>query len=429
MAGPSVPYAGNAANYPPNVNVLSGSDTPGSTTFNVTSEGALDRASFLLWSMSKAGQSYRIVQAVNGSGTPQLYKPAFDPGAGVLTAGVWLIAWAATLAGSWVTGVEWSYGADDKEGPGPGAVGGGHFVWNQVGGSSSPTTTDTTGVADVSVCGDTGTPGIVWIAALTVNNAQLQVLDSSYTAGSWTSKYTLSTVGSTVSSVEMAPIGSRVVVAVGGASGTALGVYSGGTAAAFAAVGSITATAGTKWSLKSNGTTLIVLPTFIRPTTPTLWTTTDGVTFTSVNISSIIPVGAFAAGLAWSSLQSLWYMAVQVSSTVTAFYSSPDGNTWTNVSSSPGPNLTIADFEVAGNALVLTTADTAIVTTNLDSLVFFSIDWGVNWRLASPAFQVNLSTGTTGYSRARIGSSPSRVLLGNSQQVRFSNTFGVPAHL
>ncbi len=47
MSGPSVPYAGNPSVWPPNVNVLSGSDTPGSAVLNTTSEGIIDRTAAL----------------------------------------------------------------------------------------------------------------------------------------------------------------------------------------------------------------------------------------------------------------------------------------------------------------------------------------------------------------------------------------------
>jgi hypothetical protein len=47
MSGPSVPYVGDPSNYPASINILGGSDTPASTTFNVTSEGLADRTAWL----------------------------------------------------------------------------------------------------------------------------------------------------------------------------------------------------------------------------------------------------------------------------------------------------------------------------------------------------------------------------------------------
>jgi hypothetical protein len=422
MSGPSVPYSGNPASYAESVNVLSGSDTPGSTTLNTTSEGTLDRTANLRASTARVGQSWRLAFAATGpsniasAATPQLFKPAFDA-----SNGVWLFPYSAfaTPTSTWVSGLSFSRGGDD-----------GAF-WTQLGGSASITPGDSAGILDMAACPDPATPGIVWAAVLTKNGAQLQVSSTFYTSSSWISKFTLSTSGSTVTDVEMAGIGSRVVVAISGTAGSVFGVYSGGSGASFGLVSSIMFTLGQKWSVKSNGSTLIVLPTFQvpRPTTPTLWTTADGVNFTAVNISSIIPAGAYAAGLAWSPLQSLWYMAVQVTNSVTAFYSSPDGITWTNVSTSSGPNLLIADFECSSNGLVLTTQDAAVLTNALESLIYFSTDWGVNWRPAGVGLQANLPSSAVGYSRARLASAPTQLLVGNSQYGRFSVVAGLPAHV
>jgi hypothetical protein len=404
-------YAGNSANYPAAVNVLSGSDLPNSTNFNTTSEATIDRTAYLAAAIPHVGQSWR--PSFPGSSllaTGQPYKPAWD-----YNIGAWLVPYmVGPTLGAYALYVSWSHGLDD-----------GGF-WTQIGGAGSEIDSDTTGILDAAACADPATAGIVWSAALLSNSANLVIKDSSYTSSSWTTKFTQSLAGGTSLTVEMAGIGSRVVVGVGGSSGPVNGLFTGGTGASFTQAES--EPFATDWSVKSNGSLLIALPTECAPTI--LYTTTDGITFTSRSITSLVPAGATTVGVAWSPLTALWYLCVQVTSSEIKIYSSPDGITWTAVTSATGPDIEAADFEVQSNGMMVTTIDTPVLSLTTAAQFFFSPDFGVSWYpntfIAPALFPSNLASSAVGYSRARLASSTTQFLATNSKYGRFSNVAGLP---
>lgn len=405
------PYAGDPTNYPEDVDIIDDSDPPNASNFNVANEGALDRTENLRASTARVGEGWRksfLATALNTAA--QSYQPAADIGSGTFLVPV---ALGPTL-GAFGAAVYWSYGADDDA------------EWAQVG-LAALGTSDTTGYIDIVACSDS-TPGIVWCAAALDNSAQLVIKHNLYTSGSWVTAPggTISMAATTVKALAMAAIGSRIVVGVGGFPGAALGIYTGSASVAFTQVGSIAwGPTDVRWIIKSNGSVCLVVPGFFR-TNGFLWTTTDGITFTARDISALVPVGAYIAGLAWAPLKSLWYLAVQTSGTTTAFYSSPDGASWTIVPGT-GPNLQIADLECSSNGLVLTILDVAFVTTTLESRFYFSTDWGVHWRASGVGLFDNLAGGAEGYTRARLAAGPLQLLAGNSKRLRFSQLAGFPA--
>lgn len=581
MSGPSVPYAGNPSSYPTSVNVLSGSDTPNSTTFNTTSEGGLDRSAWIRASVARPGQSWQpswSVSGLGGASTPQMYKGGVDANFGVflvpyayLSGGTWSLAvselivdygvgpgpaplvnqtitqpilvGANGLASGWsassadilavsgpgtatfpeivplvglVDGAElqslsvffkvvshsgvpstmpslllrrrtmaagvpatdvylsstnqqfvptpgsgsawydsgnqqsfaytcnqnntidtsqYQYYLEVYDEGGTNAVSGNSYYgvaltylspdggapsgWHDLANQSSPTTADATGIFDAAVCGDPSSAGTIWCAALTDSGAQLQVSTTAYGSSSWTSRYTTSTSGLTFGTVEIAGIGNLVAVGVGCTAGSQCGVYAGGIGTSFSKVSSISVTGPLAWKVVSNGSLLIALPTFTRQATPQLWKTVDGVTWTAENISGIVPVGSQPTGLAWSPLNSLWYMLVATSSTATV-YSSPDGITWTAASGTiSSSGFAAQDLAVIGNGLVVTSADEG---SRSESQYMYSADWGATWTLSpSVALEGNLSTGAVGYSRARLVSNGVQLLVNNSQNGRFGD--------
>lgn len=401
-------YAGNAGNYPSAVNILSGSDVPNTTTFNTAYEGTLDRTAFLHGAVPLVGQSWRPsfgVATVHASSI-RFMHPGWDP-----LEGTWLTAVEGPTLGDTGGFVYWSFGADDGAG------------WTQVG--TAEIDTDPTGMRDLAVCADYATPGKLWVAMILDTAGQINVYNVPSYTGAWTNVVTLDSTAP--DNVEIATIGTTVVVAYGGTDGTSPTHVkykpSGGswTTAPIA----ITATTGDKiaWLLKTNGSLIVACPIFNAP----LWTSPDGITWTEQSTGAIEPSLSKAAGLAWSSVTQLWYIVIQLTSSTTKIYSSPDAITWTAVAAS-GPALSVADFACVSNGLVITTSDATVLGVVKTSRTYFSPDFGVTWYPAFATFQGNNSPGLS-FLRARMAASESGLLACNALHARFSNVAGLPPHL
>ena len=376
---------------------------PPAQWFNFILGEIADDSSYLHTIAPPVGAAWRpafTAADVNSGGGAQLYKPAWDAEDAV---------WLLPLAASGATVVAWSCGADDGA------------QWRPVA-TGAIGSADTTGIIDAAATVDP-TAGVVWGASLQANNALLVIALATFGAGSWTTKASITTVGMVPLSVEMATIGSRIVVAVGGTSGSIIGLYSGSSTVSFAQVGSVAGTNHQGWALKSNGSLLIACPTIVQPTE--LWTSTDGITFAPRSLGTLLPGTATwtPIGLAWSAWSALWYLAIQVTggtgaSLGVAIFSSPDGGTWTETSS--GFNQQAADLAAAGPSLILTTTDQTVLGVAGTSTMFVSEDAGATWTATTPAAQGNISSGSVGYTRARVQGSGNQFLVANSAQARFS---------
>jgi hypothetical protein len=156
-----------------------------------------------------------------------------------------------------------------------------------------------------------------------------------------------------------------------------------------------------------------------------VWFSSDGVTWSSA-VSIPSGAGTQIAGCAWDPVRSLFVLAINNNSSPgqpMQWWTSPDGETWTNVSVTP--DATAADFAIVNGVYVCTRADE--VTNGGVSYGMYSLDGGQTWYGSQGLFFFGNITGTSQYyTRARISASPTGLCALNSLYARFSMLSGLP---
>jgi hypothetical protein len=136
-------------------------------------------------------------------------------------------------------------------------------------------------------------------------------------------------------------------------------------------IGLVAATASL-WILKSNGAKCVALPKQASAT-PYIYTSLDGVTFTTTSLASVVGARETPYDLAWNPSRGLWLMAVSVASNESRFLTSPDGIAWTAVGTTLGSGNVTA-LAASGNFWV----GTLMATGASVARIIFSPD-GVTW--------------------------------------------------
>lgn len=211
--------------------------------------------------------------------------------------------------------------------------------------------------------------GVLWV--VTTNGSASNAVNVSYGGGAF---ITPTSVNSPTD-FKIAAIGTTIVGAIGSsvAAGILCEVTTGGL------VEYVATLTVQSWALKSNGTYALAVPLQAGP--PSVYKTTTGTSWTSSSLSGVIGTSDVPIDIAWSPYLSKWLMAVSVSGgNNTAFYSSPDGVTWTATGTTLSSSNPFKSLCAIGAIWVGTTYNSSTYVGQLAH----SPD-GVSW-YASPVF-------------------------------------------
>lgn len=423
-----VPYAGNPANYPEDVEILSGSDAPSTTSINTPFENLADRTAYLY--------------AQLGHQNAQNWSPEFqfDSAGGFNWVGMgwspivsqWLLFGGHVANGMLAT----TYGLDE----------GTAAAWTEVGGA----TFANVGTIGYGACSaDPSTGSNFWCATTdpvnAPNNHQKLWL---YNGSSWSNApggWSSYTAAGTVYGVELCTFGSYLILA---RSGTGTGdseLLSSNNGFSTWTTFSSPPAAGANgtWYLKSNaGMPGVVTPTVVAVQGWTgagltgggtggqglgdVYYSTDGHTWnTSTSLAGIMAATDAVVGLAWTQDANgpCWLAAVQPASGVTYFCRSPDGDSWTLQSGGVSTKFTISDMAAYGGVLVAVVLEPSIAAFSGPHI--FSTNGGVTWYPTQATFTSNISA--VGLNRPRVIASPTGFMMSNGVWTRFSSLSGLPA--
>ena len=412
------PYAGNAANYPNAVDVLSGGDVPSTTAFNTPYEGTLDRTAYIVASLAQDWRSQFSAATVQGpSATPTLgtiLAAAFDP-----IERVWLLGGAD---GSGVDALFKSVGIDDGGRGLPSTDVG--AAWTLVGSTSISI------IEQMALLADESVGGRYW-TAIAPNGGGVAV--HSWLGGSSTSQHSFAPSGTLFP--EMLFFNSRVICAIGSSTSASVSINS----AAASAPGTWTqnllpAVSVKTWALKTDkvwpgaGTIAIAMPMFSANTaTPNYWTSTDGSTWTARSFSTTVLAGAtdVVIGLTWSPIWETWYCTVNVGAgTSLQVFTSPDGITWAAVAmvTTIYSDTQILDIAPLGSTLIATTVD----NSTSGERFLMSPDGGATWYQIAANFSTSFASGGSQYIRGRLTMGSNGLFAINNEWGRFSRFLGLP---
>ena len=141
------------------------------------------------------------------------------------------------------------------------------------------------------------------------------------TPGGTFAAYSSAAVGG-LSDFQLAAVGTTILGGVGSSTSAfaLLGVLSGGSFVAH-----LSGLTAQLWVIRSNGSLVVAAA---QPANQNLYTSSDGVTWTTTALVGLIGAGSTIADVAWSTEKSLWLMVVTVASGHNTFYTSVDGVTW-----------------------------------------------------------------------------------------------------
>lgn len=344
-------YAGNDANYATAVNIISGSDAPGSAVFQTGYEGGLDRSAY---QQNRGGLSPLVTlgtqfDASTITGTPSgPYAVCFND-TGFATDPVAGQNWLLLVWGASTTVLQVFYGFGDGT------------PWTQVGGNVTYSQSGT------SMCVDSA--GNIYIAGVSGLTATEADIYKCAPLGSFASNLVISGV-SGLSDLQIATLGTALFYAVGSSTASNASV-SGGSGGGF------TALTVSKWIVRSSPTMVLFIPASTAGSNGIAYKATGTATFSSAAIalgSTDVP-----QDLAWSAAWNLWFLVVKTSTGGTTIWSSPDGASWTLVKSMttlPHPTTGIA---AVGPHLIAVIDATPTGGVGAPSRLLTSSDGGVTW--------------------------------------------------
>jgi hypothetical protein len=357
------------------------------------------------WSMTL--RHYRATTTVLAADPSEIENAAFD-----LNTNLWLAAVEVfdPYNNTWTPKVFRSYGLD------------GSAAWSLVGGA--PLLTGNTDRIDcMAVSGDGAATSNAW-AAVHQQSATFKVMVAGEASGTWLTKRNLSNGASNVEMIP-GPTGTGSILYATASATVADVVLSssldgGATWHDFSPYVSLPGGANPRWLLKSNGPLVIACPAFFTPATPALFTTVDGLTWTSVPLAFLTGTKT-VVGLTWSGAAGVWYLLVQLTTTTTALYSSPDGATWSVVGSGGPAGVLVADLAAYGNSLVATLFES---TLGGPSGQIYSTDNGLTWPFSQATMPASGTDVGAGYSRPRLVAAPAGLLAFNNLWARFAGVSG-----
>lgn len=403
----------------PTISEVDDSNPPFASNWNPGVQGLADNEGYEYARSHHPGLDWRmpwVASSLDSTGTTNFLGAGWDP-----NTSRWLFVIYEDVAGSFQPLVYESWG-DDGKGV---QIGGGTFV-------AGPDTGGSAGVDCAAVCADGATVGGAWAAARLHNAATLTIATTpEASGGTWTVKRTVTGTPALNYMVAMASLSSGAIIYVtggplAGANVISGSTNSGGTWTDTALLGSLGIGQNPYWLIASSGTMALVVPAFWTPPggNGLAWQSTDGVTWSS-NAMTFQGAHDQVVGLVWQPLAQLWILALQTavltSPATCAFYSSPDGITWTKIANGPGKTL-IADLGTMANGLVCTLSD----ATDRSSGMIFSPDLGVTWYASQFPMTDNAVNPSTGYTRSRLISSATGLAWHNSKIARFSPLAGLP---
>ena len=400
MSGPSIPYAGNATSFPPNVNVLGGSDTPGSTVFNTTSEGTLDRTAYLAAMAPRVGNNW--LPASNAQVLASTYYTA---------AAAWDAKNAIWVIGFLDTGSSSKLQMYTSNGIDPLVTGA--YAQQQGGGSTGLANT---GAQDWSaVCADPTTATKYW--AFTTSSTAIHA-DFAF-ANTWTNSRTLTGL-TAVTGVSACSFGSVVIYALGSSNvGTVrLSTFNGSSWIDFSP------SVAQHWVLcPTNPALVLAVPKYTTGASVSYYTSPDGLIWTTRS-ATFITGSFYCVGVVWSAAAQLW-IAATTDATHAKFYSSPDAIAWTQIGSGT-ITANLNEFGCGANGLV------CALEVNGDGTqsIIFSPDSGATWYAAGGYPVGGLlgpGSGVSGNTASRVASGPNGVLAFNNTYLRWTAVVGLPA--
>lgn len=280
-----------------------------------------------------------------------------------------------------------------------------------------------------AVSQDPTTAGFYWLATLT--NGGTQTTDIAlYNGSTWTSKF--NTTASNMNTTELAALGTRIIALFAGT--TIASVISSADSGATWQVGFTVSFNANGFDLKSNGLAVgsggfaIAMPRQTAQTTFHYWTSPDGNTWTQQHLAAFDGNVQKVTGLTWGAdaTGACWILTVQVDPTHTATYRSPDGLGWTLQSTGPNNLPSVQALAAVDMGVVATVGETV---DGGASTQIVSNDGGVSWYPSQGNFSTNAAGATTGWTRDRVVASDAGFLAWNTEWLRFSSLVGLPAKI
>lgn len=309
----------------------------------------------------------------------------------------------------------------------PGVDDGLAAAWAPIGGAYLPS--GSLPFVASAISPDPTTAGHYWQGTLT--NGGTQTTDIALWNGStWTSKF--NTTASNFNTCELDYLGTRIIACFAGT--TLASVISSGDGGATWPPGFTVSFSAAGFDLKSNhlpvgsGGLAIAMPRLTAQATFHYWTSPDGATWTQQHLAALDGSVQEVTGLAWGAdaTGACWILTVQVDSTHTATYRSPDGLGWTLQSTGPNGLAVIQDIAAVDMAVVATVGE---LVDGGPSTQIVSNDGGVSWYPSQGNFSTNAPAASTGFTRDRIVASDAGFLAWNTEWLRFSSLVGLPAKI
>jgi hypothetical protein len=372
------PYQGDPTSYPSEVDVLATTDAPTPSNFNVPHMGILDRAAWLYAHDTRAAEDWYpeiAPSAAFASSSAGIVAAAWDPN---------LRQWLVVALNNVPTSCEVfsGYGMDQSA------------QWSIVGSLIAPIGQP---IIACAIAADPTTAGNYWLGTSSSNGSTYGLNVYQYASGSWTQEYNDSGFHT---DVQMATLGSRIIFLECQNTSTGMSLNSSANSGSTWQTTPLLQGA-TSYLLKSSGTQAIAIPYGLPLTTFAYYVSSDGVTWTTQNLPALNGGVQYVTGLTWGAdLQGpCWLITVQVTSTTTSTYRSPDGLSWTLQAAGASNLKQIGDIAYAAGATVATLGDQSSAGP---SGMIWTPDGGLTWKAGQAWFSSNAAPSTTGYQRSRI---------------------------
>jgi hypothetical protein len=394
-------YAGNDANYPTAVNIISGSDSPTSANFQPGYEGALDRTAAL---QNRGGLAPMVtLQPVATTASYAVLSNMAGPHGVAFNDTSW--GTDPIFGQQWLL-LGWDSGHTHVQVWAGFADGGG--AWVQMGGNISYTQSGTSIAVDPS-------SGAVFVAGTAGIGASQADVFRCPAGGSFASWVVVGT--STPTDMQIAILAGAMFYAVG--SSTASNAKISGDFG-----GGFVSLTVPSWIVRSSPTMVLFIPTAPGGGNGVVYKATGTATYTSAALG--IGVLDVPQDLTWSAAWGLWFLIVKTNTGGTTIWSSPDGATWTLLRTLTFLPRTPGGIAAIGPHLIATVA---APTFGQFSRVITSSDAGVTWYACPTGVPTNSATGpivdrpVAGVNQMFLGQTVGRSSVGQPN-FRFSSIAG-----